>query len=97
VATIFNTVAQWMALVEAENFVVRIWRSHLESDVLILVATSIKIKSRPVKFAIPLIANTRFRDRTPVGAGTESCSLDFSLVLFDIFVQCQVLLNILKS
>jgi len=48
VATIFNTVAQRMALVEAENFVVRIWRSHLESDVLILIATSIKIISRPV-------------------------------------------------
>ena len=69
----------------------------MESERLSLIFTSIKIESGSGKFAIPLVANTRLSVLTTVSTGTKSCSLDLGLVLFNIFVQGQVFLNVLTD
>lgn len=97
VAARFYAITWRMTLIKTENLIVWTERSHLESDFVRFVSLSVELIGWASKFVIPFVTNTIFRILTSVCTGTKRCPFDFWLVLFNIFVQSQIFLNVLQD
>ena len=85
-----------MTFVKIEYFVNTSSCSILNSNHLACLGTNVFVVCRVHQFFVPLIASTRLWASTTINTSTYSSSLNFSLIVFYVFIECDVFNAILK-